>query len=91
MADPFNGVFSGMSDPGERALAIVPSDANDLPETPKAIYVGTAGDIAMIGDNEAPSAEAVVWTNIPAGAIVPFRPRRVMATGTTAADMIAIY
>lgn len=90
MADPYGAVFSSVSDPGERASAITPNDAADLSETPKAIYVGTGGDIAMIGDNEAVGALPVVWRNVPAGAIVPFRPRRIMATGTTATDMLAI-
>lgn len=91
MVDPFGGVFSSVSDPGERAAAIIPSNTADLLETPKAIYVGTGGDIAMIGDNEAPGAAAVVWKNVPSGAVVPFRPRRIMVTGTTAADMLGIY
>lgn len=91
MVDPFGGVFSSVSDPGERAAAVIPSNTADLLETPKAIYVGTGGDIAMIGDNEADGAVAVVWRNVPDGAIVPFRPRRIMATGTTASAMIAIY
>ncbi|MCU6454362.1 hypothetical protein LPN01_09745 [Sphingomonas sp. A2-49] len=91
MVDRYGEVFSSVSDPGERAKAVAPSDTVDLTETPKALYVGTGGDIAMIGDNEATGAAAVVWRNVPAGAIVPFRPRRVLATGTTAADMLAIY
>ncbi|KQU53218.1 hypothetical protein ASG67_10440 [Sphingomonas sp. Leaf339] len=91
MPDPFAGVFSGVSDPGERAAAITPSDTADLPETPKSLYVGTGGDIAMIGDNEPSGSVPVIWRNVPAGAIVPFRPRRIRATDTTAADIVAIY
>ncbi|MDP1026406.1 hypothetical protein Q5H91_04210 [Sphingomonas sp. KR1UV-12] len=90
MADPFNGVFSGVSDPGERASVVVPSDTTDLTETPKSIYVGTGGDIAMIGDNEATGAAPVIWRNVPSGACLPFRPRRIRATGTTASDIVAI-
>ncbi|WP_288935042.1 hypothetical protein [uncultured Sphingomonas sp.] len=90
MTDAYSSASSSVSDPGERAAIIVPSDTVDLLETPKAIYVGTGGDIAMIGDNEAIGAPPVVWRNVPPGAVVPFRPRRVMATGTTASDMIAI-
>lgn len=91
MVDPFATIFSTVSDPGERVGEVVPSNTTDLAETPKALYVGSGGDIAMIGDNEAPGTAATVWRNVPAGAIVPFRPRRVVATGTTAADILAIY
>lgn len=90
MVDPFNGVFSGVSDPGERAVAVMPSNTADLPETPKSLYVGVGGDIAMIGDNEATGATPVVWRNVPAGACLPFRPRRIMATDTTAGAIVAI-
>jgi hypothetical protein len=91
MSDAYASVFSNVSDPGERAKAVAPSDTVDLADTPKALYVGTGGDIAMIGDNEPAGAAALVWRNVPAGAIVPFRPRRILLTGTTAADMLAIY
>ena len=90
MADPYGGSYSGVADPGERAVVIVPSDTVDFVLTPKAIYVGTGGDIAMIGDNEDVGATAIVWKNVPAGAVVPFRPRQILETGTTAADMLAI-
>lgn len=90
MADAYGAVFSGVSDPGERVAAVVPSNTADLTETPKALYVGTGGDIAMIGDNEVAGTAATVWRNVPSGAVVPFRPRRIMATGTTASDILAI-
>lgn len=91
MADPYSLVFSTVSDPGEKATVVTPSDIADLLVTPKSLYIGTGGAIAMIGDNEDPSALPVVWRNVPDGAILPFRPRRIMATGTTATDIIAIY
>jgi len=32
-----------------------------------------------------------VWKNVPSGAILPFRAQYVRATGTTAADILALY
>ncbi len=32
-----------------------------------------------------------VWKNVPAGAILPFRAQYVRATGTSAADILALY
>jgi hypothetical protein len=91
MTDRFGGFSDSITSPGTRAGAIAPADAVDLAETPKAIYVGTGGDIAMIGMSAAPTATGIVWKNVPAGSLIPFRPRRILATGTTAANMIAIY
>lgn len=70
---------------------MVPSDTNDLADVPKGIYVGTGGAIAMIGVNAPTDATGVTWKNVPSGALIPFRARRVLATGTTAADMLALY
>lgn len=91
MADLYATVFSGVSDPGRRATPIVTSDAVDLADVPKGIYVGTGGDIAMIGVDAPAGAAGVVWKNVPSGALIPFRPRRILATGTTAADMLAVH
>lgn len=91
MADPFQSAFSSVSDPGTRATTIVPSDTTDLADVPKGVYVGTGGDITMIGVGAPAAAPGVVWKNVPSGALIPFRPRRILATGTTAADMLAVH
>ncbi|KQO51156.1 spike base protein, RCAP_Rcc01079 family [Sphingomonas sp. Leaf257] len=91
MADPFRTFADKVSDPATRAVAIVPNDGTDLADIPKAFYVGTGGTIAMIGAGAPAGATGVTWKNVPSGAIVPFRPRRILATGTTAADMLALY
>ncbi|MEK9213141.1 spike base protein, RCAP_Rcc01079 family [Sphingomonas sp. 2378] len=91
MADPFRGFADTVSDPATRAVAIVPADAADLADIPKGIYVGTGGDITMIGAGAPSGATGVTWKNVPAGALIPFRPRRILATGTTAANMLGLY
>jgi len=77
-----------LTTPAERAVALVPHDSNQIRETPKAIFVGTGGNITMRGIEEAADT---VWKNIPDGAILPFRPKFIRATGTTAADMLLLY
>ena len=69
----------------DRAVAVTPSDATILP--PSTIYVGVGGDVAVepwTGDN------TVTFVGLPAGAIVPVRVRRVLATGTTATNLVQV-
>ncbi|MBI0475010.1 hypothetical protein D9601_06500 [Sphingomonas sp. MA1305] len=90
MQDNYRDKWNGVGDPGVASESIQPDDANDLNEVPKGIYVGTGGDLAMIGVGDPPESAGVIWRNVPAGALIPFRPRRILATGTTAADLIAV-
>ena len=62
-----------------------------LTKLPKAIYVGTGGDIAMIGMDAPANATGVIWRNVPSSALIPARPRRILATNTSAADIVACY
>lgn len=76
---------------GTRALAVVPSDTTDLNSIPKALYVGGGGDIMMIGTNAPGGSAGLLWKAVPTGAILPFRPRRILAAGTSATNIVAIY
>jgi type 1 fimbria pilin len=88
MTDTFATLGDSPSAPSTRALAVTPHDSNPLTDIPKALYVGTAGNITMRGVNGTTDA---LWKNVPAGAVLPFRAQYVRATGTTAADMLALY
>jgi hypothetical protein len=87
MADPFSNSADSVSAPATRAVAVVPDDGIPLADVPKALYVGTGGTIAMRGAGAADT----VWKNIPSGTVLPFRARYVRATGTSAADILALY
>lgn len=88
MPDKFSGlppIVEGYTD----FQAITPDDENDLPTYARAIWVGTAGDIAVLGrDGGGDPANAEVLKNVPAG-LWKFYVRRVLKTGTTATDLIA--
>ena len=87
MSDNF-ATSDGVSAPARRSVAVVPHDSNALTDIPKALYVGTGGTIAMRGvDGVADQS----WKNVPPGSILPFRAQYVRATGTTAADILALY
>ena len=88
MADQFSGTLDSVSSPATRAVAVVPHDVNALADIPKAIFVGTGGTIVMSG---AGGGADVSFKRVADGSIIPFRARYVRATGTTAADIVALY
>ena len=88
MADQFSNIADQVSAPATRAVAVTPHDSNALADIPKALYVGTGGSIAMRGAN---AASDTSWKNVPSGSLLPFRAQYVRATGTTAADILALY
>ena len=88
MADPFSGAVDSVSAPATRAVAVAPHDVNALADIPKALFVGTGGTLVMRGVNGAADS---VWKNVPDGSVLPFRAQFIRATGTTAADILALY
>ncbi len=69
----------GVGGPAVHAYSILPSDTADLIYLPRAIYVGSTGNVivTMLG------GETVTILAVPTGSILPIRPTRVFATGTT--------
>lgn len=90
--DKYYSTPIGVSDPSNEFYAVVPSDSDDLPQgPPKALYIGTGGDLAVLGpDNEDPD-QSVLFANVQSGSTLPIRPSRVLDDGTTAADIVALY
>lgn len=84
--DPFKNEQPTLITPAARWVAVTPSDGTDI-DVPRSLYVGVGGNIAMVGSD---GVEAL-WRNVPAGSVVPARPTRVKATGTTATDILALY
>jgi hypothetical protein len=67
---------------------VTPHDSNALADVPKALFVGTGGTLVLRGVNGSSDA---TWKNVPSGSVLPFRAQYVRATGTTAADIVALY
>lgn len=77
------------SSPARNSYAVTPHDTNEIGTyMPKAIYVGTGGTIVMKLDGD---TAASTFTNVPDGALMPFRAKVILATGTTASDIVAVY
>jgi hypothetical protein len=74
-------------DPASNAAAVTPNDSNDLAATSRAIYVGGAGNLAVI----TAGGQTVTFTGVLAGAILPIRASRVMLTNTTATSIMALW
>lgn len=86
MPDIYDDRSSGLESPGYDAAQITPDDGVDLPTASRAIYVGASGDlvVTMVGGG------TVTLRAVPAG-ILPLRVSRVHATGTSAADLVAVW
>ena len=86
MPDRFATTQPSLSGPASSGFAVVPSDSIDLPETTRAIYVGTAGDIAL----RMLTGETLTLANVQPGSLFPLRVTRVLATGTTATGIAGL-
>ncbi len=85
--DTYKNMMGGLESPARAAAVVTPDDLNDLGNTSRSIYVGTSGDLAvhMIGQSV-----PVVFKAVPVG-ILPIRVDRVLVTGTTAANVVALW
>lgn len=74
--------------PARNAISITPSDTVNLETGTRGIYVGGGGDITAVMEG---SANAVLFVDVPGGAVLPIEASRVNATGTTATDLVALW
>ncbi|CDZ26305.1 hypothetical protein [Neorhizobium galegae] len=86
MPDRFANTQASLSGPAASGFSITPSDSSDLPETTRALYVGTGGHLSV----RMLSGETLALSNVPAGGLLPLRVTRVFATGTTAAAITGL-
>ncbi len=81
MEDRFSNHASGLESPATGAFLITPDDASDLATRPRSLYIGVEGDVRV-------RMNGVDITLQNVSGIVPIRPERVLATGTTATNII---
>jgi len=87
MADTYAHTTPGLTSPAIDGAMIVPDDGGDLAHVTRAIYVGTGGQIAA----QLASGSTITLAAVPGGTLLPLRIRRVMATGTSAGDLVALW
>jgi hypothetical protein len=83
--DRFANRAGGLDSPGCNAEPVTPDDNTDLSFVARALWVGTAGDLTV----RMPGQTTPV-TYVNASGWMPIRVDRVMATGTAAADIVAV-
>jgi hypothetical protein len=89
-ATPFKlaeGIRS-LNEPAVNAAAITPSDTTDLTQFTRFLYVGGTGDVTV---NMAGTGATILFKAIPVGTVLPIRVSRVLATGTTATNLVALW
>lgn len=85
--DTFSKIKREPGDPAADAVSISPSDSVDLDYVTRGIWVGGAGDLAV----EMLSGATVTFAGVPAGTLLPIRVAKVLATGTTATDLVGVW
>lgn len=85
--DSFKHFNSSLESPARCAVAVTPGDTARLPQVTRALYVGQAGDVAV----RMVDGGVTVFRNIPPGAILPIRVSGVLASDTTAGDIVGLW
>lgn len=66
-------------------FAITPDDDVDLPQVPRGVWVGGAGNVAVVG-----LSGSAVLEGVTAGTLLPIAPTRVLLAGTTATKLVGL-
>lgn len=81
------GALQSFSDPAYDNFNLTPSDSTVFKFTLRGIYVGTSGDVTVVSAG----GDTATWKAVPQGMIIPVRATKVMATGTTATNLVGLY
>lgn len=79
--------YGTSSGPSSWAESVTPSDTVDVQSVSRAVYVGGGGDLRVV---MYPSANQITFTQVPSGTVLPIRISRVMATGTSATNVVSL-
>lgn len=80
-------IAPGLDAPAKDGYALTPADSQDIGKgVCRSLYIGVSGDVAV--DFE--GSLNVLFKSVPVG-ILPIRVIRVLKTGTTATNIVALY
>lgn len=85
--DQIQGSNEAMTFPANDAAAVTPNDTTQLSFVTRGLYVGGAGNVAVL----MASGQTVTFVGVPAGTVLPIRIARVNSTSTTATSIVALY
>jgi hypothetical protein len=86
MTDKYSDVDSVMSS-ARKGFAITPNDSTEIALTPKAVWVGGAGNLVVRLEDD--SADITI-SGIAAGTLLPIRPKFIKTT-STCTGIIGLY
>lgn len=86
MEDEFEGYAPTLVAPALGAEAITPSDSTELTYLTRGIFVGQTGDLTV----RMFKGETITLRNVQAGMVYALRASQVLASGTTASDLIGL-
>ncbi len=72
--------------PADNAVSVTPNDGADIPIRARALYIGGAGNVSLV----TLGGSTVTFVGLAAGSILPVTTARVLATGTTATNIVAM-
>lgn len=84
--DIFDGYSDGLESPLSFAEGVTPSDTDTLTHVSRAVYLGGAGDLSVVMRG----GQTVTFTAMSAG-WHPIRVTQVMATGTSATEIVVCW
>jgi len=87
MADSFTTFRTGLGDPANDAAAVTPSATATLAQTTRFLYVGASGSLNVV----TAAGTTVAFAAVPAGTTIPVRVNKVLATGTSASGIVALW
>ena len=88
MADGYKNFATTPVSTARRLVAVTPHDSTNLADVAKALYVGGAGNVAILAAGD---SAAVTLVGVPAGTVLPIQTTRVNSTNTTATNIVALY
>lgn len=83
----YGGGRDDITSPFTGAVAVTPNDSNDLQVMTRGLYIGVGGSLVVMMGNGA----TVTFAGLVAGTLLPARVVRVLATGTTASSIVAVW
>ncbi len=87
MTDTFRRHSRSLTAPPENGAAVSPSDTARLGFVTRAVYVGGAGTLRV----EMLGGETITFEGLAAGTVLPIRTGKILATGTTATALVALW
>lgn len=84
--DNFEAQVRSMLGPIEGGFAVTPHDTNELTRVVRGLYIGGFGDVKVTFKG----GDTVTFYSVQAGTLLPVRAVKVLATGTSATNIVGV-